>query len=393
MSLLFLMMNFNNTQIAFADKSNSDLKRSYWLFKIIGWNWLIKIGPALLKVFMPLYFPIPIIKTTIFKQFCGGESIADCEKTIAELGKKNVKTILDYSVEGKQEEVVFEANLIEALETIKKAESNTSIPFAVIKLTGFARFELLQKINDNIVLTEIEQNEFERVKQRLNTLCKSSFDANVPLFIDAEETWIQNTIDALALEMMQKYNKTKAIIFNTAQFYRWDRITYLNELLQLAKNENFFVGLKLVRGAYIEKERERALKLNYTDPMQKSKANTDKDFNLALKICVENINHISFCCGSHNEESALYLIELMQQHQLKVNDERIYFAQLLGMSNHISINLANENYNVAKYVPYGPVKDVTPYLIRRAEENTSIAGQTGRELQLILNELERRKNN
>lgn len=384
-------MNFNNTQVAFIDKSNADLKRSYWLFKIIGWNWLIKIGPTLLNIFMPLYFPIPIIRATIFKQFCGGESIADCDKTIEELSKNNVKTILDYSVEGKQEENVFEENLTEALATIKKATNNTAIPFAVIKLTGFARFELFQKMDEKKQLSDKEIAEFERVKTRVNILCEAAFNANIPLFIDAEETWIQNTIDLLALDMMKKHNKTKAIIFNTAQFYRWDRVTYLEELLKIAQRENFVVGLKLVRGAYIEKERARAIKLNYPDPMQKTKTATDSDFNLALKICVENIKHISFCCGSHNEESALHLIKLMDQHQIKNDDERIYFAQLLGMSNHISMNLANKNYNVAKYVPYGPVKEVTPYLIRRAEENTSIAGQTGRELQLIVKELERRK--
>jgi proline dehydrogenase len=384
-------MNFDNTEIAFADKTNADLKRSYWLFKIIGWSWLIKIGPTVLKIFMPFYFPIPIIKATIFKQFCGGESIEDCETTISELANKNVKTILDYSVEGKQQEEVFEENLQEALRTIQKAKQHPFIPFSVIKLTGFARFELLQKMNDKKQLSEKEIAEFEKVKNRVNILCETAFNSEVPLFIDAEETWIQDPIDMLVLEMMQKYNKQKAIVYNTVQLYRWDRLTYFKHLLEIAEKENFFIGMKLVRGAYVEKERERAIKMNYKDPIQKTKEDTDKDFNLALKFCVENINRISFCCGTHNEESSQYLIDLMKQHQLAINDSRIYFAQLLGMSNHISINLAKANFNVVKYVPYGPVKDVTPYLIRRAEENTSIAGQTGRELQLILKELERRK--
>jgi len=384
-------MNFDNTEIAFADKTNADLKKSYWLFKIIGWSWLIKIGPTVLKIFMPFYFPIPIIKATIFKQFCGGESIEDCETTISELANKNVKTILDYSVEGKQQEEVFEENLQEALRTIQKAKQHPFIPFSVIKLTGFARFELLQKMNDKKQLSEKEIAEFEKVKNRVNILCETAFNSEVPLFIDAEETWIQDPIDMLVLEMMQKYNKQKAIVYNTVQLYRWDRLTYFKHLLEIAEKENFFIGMKLVRGAYVEKERERAINMNYKDPIQKTKEDTDKDFNLALKFCVENINRISFCCGTHNEESSQYLIDLMKQHQLAINDSRIYFAQLLGMSNHISVNLAKANFNVAKYVPYGPVKDVTPYLIRRAEENTSIAGQTGRELQLILKELERRK--
>lgn len=384
-------MNFNNTEIAFADKTNADLKKSYWMFKIIGWNWLINIGPSVLKILMPFYFPIPIIKATIFKQFCGGESIEDCETTISELANKNVKTILDYSVEGKQEEEVFEENLQEALRTLQKAKEHPFIPFSVIKLTGFARFELLQKMNDKKQLSEKEIAEFEKVKNRVNILCEAAFNSEIPLFIDAEETWIQDPIDMLVLEMMQKYNKHKAIVYNTVQLYRWDRLTYFKHLLEIAEKENFFIGMKLVRGAYVEKERERAIKMNYKDPIQKTKEDTDKDFNLALKFCVENINRISFCCGTHNEESSQYLIDLMKQHNLSIDDSRIYFAQLLGMSNHISVNLAKANFNVAKYVPYGPVKDVTPYLIRRAEENTSIAGQTGRELQLIQNELKRRR--
>lgn len=386
-------MDFNNTEIAFSGKSNGDLKRSYWLFTIIGWNWLIKLGPVLLKVFMPLWFPIPIIKSTIFKQFCGGESIAECEKTINELSAKNVKTILDYSVEGKEEEAVFDANVQEALAAIEKAKSNPNIPFSVFKPTGFGRFDLLQKVNDKAPLSENEEAEFARIKNRIDIMCAAGHEANLPIFIDAEETWIQNPVDEIALNMMRKYNKKKTIIYNTAQMYRWDRIAYLSELKIIAENEGFYIGMKLVRGAYIEQERDRAEKMGYEDPMQKTQKNTDNDFNLAIKYCVENIDKISLCCASHNEKSNLLLIDLMKEHGISLNDNRIYFAQLLGMSDHISNNMGKGGYNVAKYVPYGPVKDVTPYLIRRAEENTSIAGQTGRELALILNEQRRRKSN
>lgn len=371
--------------------SDKDLKRSYWLFKIIGWNWLIKIGPLMLKIFMPLWFPIPIIKATIFKQFCGGESIEDCEETITKLSKYNVKTILDYSVEGIEQEATFDENVNEALAAIKKATNNQDIPFTVFKVTGFGRFELLEKINAKKDLSVKEKEEFERVKNRIDKMCQASYNAKIPVFIDAEETWIQDAIDDIALNMMQKYNTKTAIIYNTAQLYRWDRLNYIKELHEKAKKESFFIGLKLVRGAYIEKERERAQKMGYKDPMQKTKSDTDKDFNLALKYCIENINDISICCGSHNEESTLYLIDLMKKLNLTNNDNRIYFAQLLGMSDHISMNIAKENYNTAKYVPYGPVKDVTPYLIRRAQENTSVKGQTGRELSLILKEQKRRK--
>ncbi len=384
-------MDFNNTEIAFSGKKNTDLTRSYWLFKIIGWNWLIKIGPALLKIFLPLWFPIPMIKATIFKQFCGGENINDCEKTIKSLSDRNVKTILDYSVEGMEEEEVFDENEKEILSAIQKAKSNLNIPFCVFKITGFGRFRLLEKVNANQTLNPKEQEEYNSVLSRINTMCKAGYDNNIPIFIDAEETWIQDVIDNIVLDMMRAYNKEKAIIYNTAQLYRWDRLAYIKKLNEIATKENFYIGLKLVRGAYIEKERARAERLRYKDPMQKTKVDTDKDFNLALKYCVENINKISICCGSHNEASNIFLTELMAEHQLKKDDNRIYFAQLLGMSDHISMNLSQANYNVAKYVPYGPVKDVTPYLIRRAQENTSVAGQTGRELSLILKEKARRK--
>jgi len=384
-------MDFNNTEIAFLGKSNSDLTRSYWLFKIIGWNWLIKIGPAVLQIFLPLWFPIPIIKATIFKQFCGGENINECEKTITDLSSNNIKTILDYSVEGKEEETVFDENVKEVLATLHKAKSTDNIPFSVFKPTGFGRIDLLEKVNLNTPLTKNEKEEFDRVRNRINTICKAGFDNKTPIFIDAEESWIQNTIDDIALEMMKKYNKETAIIFNTAQLYRWDRLPYLKNLKTIADMEGFYIGMKLVRGAYIEKERERAAKMNYKDPMQKTKEDTDNDYNLALKFCIENIHKISFSCASHNENSTEYLVKLMKEHNLNKNDSRIYFAQLLGMSDHISMNLAQANYNVAKYVPYGPVKDVTPYLIRRAQENTSISGQTGRELSLIQKEKARRK--
>ncbi len=384
-------MDFNNTEIAFSGMSNKDLKRSYWLFKIIGWNWLISISPLLLKIFMPLWFPVPIIKATIFKQFCGGESIDDCQKTIEKLSQQNVNTILDYSVEGIEDEAIFDANVKEALNAIKKAKNNPNIPFSVFKVTGFGRFDLLEKINSKKELSANETQDFETIKGRIDEMCQYAFDNDIPIFIDAEETWIQDTIDDIALEMMRKYNTSKAIIYNTTQFYRWDRLTYLQELKQVAEKEGFYLGIKLVRGAYIEKERERAAKMGYKDPMQSTKINTDKDFNLALKYCIENISRISFCCGSHNEESSTYLAQLMKDHQISSNDSRIYFAQLLGMSDHISMNMSAANYNIAKYVPYGPVKKVTPYLIRRAQENTSVAGQTGRELSLILKEQARRK--
>lgn len=386
-----MTINFDNTEVAFSGMTNKDLKRSYWLFKVIGWNWLIKISPFLLKVFLPLYFPIPLIRATIFKQFCGGESIEGCRSSINQLGKSNIKTILDYSVEGKAEESVFNDNVTETIKAIETAKGDDNIPFSVFKPTGFGRFELFQKINSNQNLTATEEKEYERVVGRIDMICKRASDLSVPVFIDAEETWIQDPIDEIAINMMRKYNGKEVIVYNTAQMYRKDRLAYLKELLAIAENEDFLLGLKLVRGAYIEKERARAEKMGYEDPMQKTKADTDKDFDLGIQFCMNNIDRISFCCASHNEKSNLLLAKLMSEKGIATDDKRVYFAQLLGMSDHISKNMAKANFNVAKYVPYGPVKDVTPYLIRRAEENTSIAGQTGRELSLILKELDRRK--
>jgi proline dehydrogenase len=386
------MLDFSNTEIAFQYKSTKDLKKAYWLFKIIGYNWLIKVGPSLLNVALKLHLPVlGIIKNTVFKQFCGGETINECETVINTLGKYNVKTILDYSVEGKENEHEFDKNVNQVLATIDKAKDNPNIPFSVFKPTGFARFSLLEKINAHKPLSVEEENEFERVRTRIDKMCQYAYQLNVPIFIDAEESWIQDVIDDLALEMMKKYNKEKAIVYNTAQMYRVDRLAYLKGLLAEAEKEDFYIGMKLVRGAYMEKERERAEKYGYESPIQPNKEATDRDFDLALKFCVQHFNRFAVCCGTHNENSSLLLTQLMSQNNIEKNNPKIYFAQLYGMSDHISFNLAKAGYNVAKYVPYGPVKDVIPYLIRRAQENTSVAGQQSRELFLIKKELQRRK--
>jgi proline dehydrogenase len=294
-------------------------------------------------------------------------------------------------VEGKTSEEDFDATVDEILATIERAKNDPQIPFAVFKVTGIARFGILEKANsDEAKLTDIEKAELRSVYERVNKICEEGFKNNVPVFIDAEETWIQDTIDRMVLEMMRKYNKQQAIIFNTLQMYRHDRLAFLQRELELSKSENFHLGIKLVRGAYMEKERERAEKNHYPSPIQPDKQSCDKDFNLALELMVNNIDSMSFCAGTHNEESALFLIDLLSKNGISSTDKRIYFAQLLGMSDHISFNLAYHGYNVAKYVPYGPIKEVMPYLLRRADENTSVAGQTGRELSLIMKERKRR---
>lgn len=387
-----LMISFDNTEKAFISKSNADLKRSYRLFKIIGNPTFVKLGGIFTPLALNLHLPIKgLIRNTIYKQFVGGETIEDCNETIAELGKYNIGTILDYSVEGKESETDFDACCKETVETIHRAKGDKNIPFCVFKVTGLARFGLLEKVSARQELSGVEQQEWERVKGRVNQICLEAHVHNKPVFFDAEESWIQQAIDDLCNENKIKFNKEKAIVYNTYQLYRHDRFIYLDECIKHAKENNYHIGAKLVRGAYMEKERRRAKEMGYPSPIQPNKEGSDKDYDLALELCVKNLAHVSLCAGTHNEKSSLFLVALMEKHAIAHNDPRIYFSQLLGMSDHISYNLSLAGYNVAKYVPYGPVKEVLPYLLRRAAENTSVKGQTGRELSLIIKEKERRK--
>jgi proline dehydrogenase len=384
------MVSFDNTKIAFISKSDFDLKKSYWLFKLMSKPMLVKYGGGLAPIGLKLGFK-GLIKNTIFKQFVGGEDIKDCNNAIEQLGKYNIGTILDYSVEGKESETDFDACCKETIETIHRAKGDKNIPFCVFKVTGLARFDLLEKVTSGQSLTKAEAEEYQRVKDRVNKICSEAYNNNKPVFIDAEETWIQQAIDDLANENMARYNKNSAIVYNTFQLYRKDRLEYLNKSVAMGKTNGYHVGAKLVRGAYMEKERKRAAERGYASPIQDSKENSDRDYNAALEFCVKNIDCMGLCAGTHNEKSSLILVDLMQKKNIAPDDKRIYFSQLLGMSDHISYNLSQSNYNVAKYVPYGPVKEVLPYLIRRAQENTSVKGQTGRELSLIIKEKERRK--
>ena len=387
------MISFDNTEIAFRYKSNKDLKRAHRLFKLVGKPWLVRFGKWITPIAFKLRLPISgLIKSTIFRQFCGGESIDDCNATIATLHEYRVGTILDYSVEGKVEEDDFDATCNEIVATLEKASGNPAIPFAVFKVSGISRHGLLEKLNQpENELSDAERKEFADVLARVDKICAKALEVKTPVFIDAEETWIQNTIDQLALSMMKKYNKEWAVVYNTAQMYRHDRLDYLKHLLNDAKRENFLLGIKLVRGAYMEKERERAIEKNYPSPIQPDKKSCDKDFDLALTFMVDNLDRFAICAGTHNENSSELLTQLIANKTLEKTDKRIYFAQLLGMSDHISFNLAHQGYQVAKYVPYGPVKEVMPYLLRRADENTSVAGQTSRELNLLSKERARRR--
>ncbi|HYG51355.1 MAG TPA: proline dehydrogenase family protein [Flavobacteriales bacterium] len=383
-------VSFENTEIAFKNKSDRELKKAWWLFKIVASPFLVKMGRIFAKPALYLGFK-PLFKKTIFKQFCGGENIEECEKTIEQLGKFNIGTILDYSVEGETSEENLDHTKKEIILTTQKAKGNKNIPFCVFKVTGVVRFEILEKVSAGVKLSAEEEEEWKRGVKRVEEICFAAAGAQTPIFIDAEESWIQQAIDDLATEMMKRINKTEVIIFNTYQLYRHDRLAYLKREVEAAKTGGYKVGAKLVRGAYMEKERKRAEERNYPSPIQPDKASSDRDYDAALEYCVKHIDTVSICAGSHNEKSSLKLTELMAANAIAPNDKRIYFAQLLGMSDHISYNLADAGYNVAKYVPYGPVKEVLPYLIRRAQENTSVKGQTGRELGLIIKERERRK--
>jgi proline dehydrogenase len=386
------IVDFSNTEVAFQSKTNQELRNSYLLFKAIGYNWLVQAGPKMVEFCFSIGLPINgIIRRTVFHQFCGGINIEDCESNIQLMHKYGVGTILDYSVEGEEKEETFEETAAEIIKTIHKAKGNPAIPFSVFKVTGVARLSLLEKVNNKETLTEEETKAFERVKNRIDHICKTAHDNQVRLFIDAEETWIQAAIDGLVTEMMEKYNRERIIVYNTIQFYRHDRLQYLKESISHARTSGYFYGVKLVRGAYMEKESLRAKEMGYPDPIQPNKAASDRDYNKGLKVCIDNMDIVSICAGTHNEDSCTYLMEQMKLANIEPNDKRIYFSQLFGMSDHLSYNLGHAGYNVAKYLPYGPVRAVLPYLFRRAQENTSVQGQAGRELSLVQKELSRRR--
>ena len=383
---------FDNTQIAFSLKTDTELDRAYFLFKMIANEPLVRIGTAVTNFALKANLPVEgLIRATVFDHFCAGVNEDDSLKVVDNLFTKGVSSVLDYSVEGKEEEEQFDAVLEKTLKLIDFAKEKMAIPFAVFKPSGFGRIDLYEVVSLGKKLTQSETEEWNRVVARFEKVCKAAYDSDVALLIDAEESWMQDAVDTLVEEMMMKYNKSKSIVFNTLQMYRWDRLDYLKKLHEKAKQESFFIGMKLVRGAYMEKENERAIANNYPTPICASKEATDENYNVAVKYMVDHIDTMSIFEGTHNEASTYFLMNLLEQKGIKSTDERIWFGQLYGMSDNISFNLAAEGYNVAKYLPFGPVKDVMPYLIRRAEENTSVAGQTSRELAMIKAERNRRK--
>jgi len=383
---------FENTEIAFSLKSDSELERAHFLFKMISIEPLVRIGTAATNFAIKAHLPVEgLIRSTVFDHFCGGVNEDDCISVIDKLYEKGVSSVLDYSVEGKENENEFDAARDMVLKLIDFCEAKKSMPFVVFKPTGFGRFYLYEKQGKGEQLTEKEQVEWDKIVERFDVVCKKAKKYDVAVLIDGEESWMQDAADALVTTMMQKYNTEKPIVYNTLQMYRHDRLAFLKKELEKAKTGNYYLGFKLVRGAYMEKENKRANEKGYLSPICKSKQETDLNFNTTLNFILDNLEDISIVAGTHNEESSYLLMKLMQEKELKNNDSRVWFAQLYGMSDHISFNLSNNGYNVAKYIPFGPVKDVMPYLIRRAEENTSVSGQTSRELNLLNQEKKRRK--
>ncbi len=382
---------FSNTKTAFAIKTDTELERAYFLFKMIQSEPLVRIGTAVTKFALKAHMPVEhLIRASVFDHFCGGITEEDCIPVIDKMYAKKVHSILDYSVEGKETEEQFDLALDKTLKILDFVKEKDSIPFAVFKPTGFGRFALYQKITEKKTLTPSEQDEWNRVLERYEKVSKKAYENDVPLLIDAEESWMQDAADDLIEKLMENYNKDKAIIFNTLQMYRHDRMAYLQKLHTKAKEKGFYIGMKLVRGAYMEKERERAKEIGYESPICKDKDATDKNFDTAVRYMMKN-DKMAIFAGTHNEKSSYLLMELAEKENISKSDTRMWFGQLYGMSDHISFNLAENGYNVAKYLPFGPVRDVMPYLIRRAEENTSVSGQTSRELRLLKQERKRRK--
>ncbi len=387
-------MLLDNTKNGFILKSNFELKKAYFLFKVISSRTLTKFGKNILELSLKLKLPVLfIVRATVFRQFCSGENLQESFKTVKKLNDKNVKSYLHYSVEGLENEKTYDDSLKEVIRSIEFAASKNILDFTVFKPTAIASSDILNKVTEEKELSDFEKGLYDRIVDRFDIICKTAFENQIKILVDAEESWFQGAIDDIVLNMMIKYNKQSTIVFNTSQMYRHDRLKYLNELKKLSIENSFHVGVKLVRGAYIEKENKRAKKHNYKSPICESKDATDVNFNEGAKFILSNLDNFSLFCGSHNEKSIYDILDIMKKGKMQKNNPKIWFGQLYGMSDNISFNLAEEGYNVIKYLPFGPIKEVIPYLIRRAEENTSVKGQTSRELQLIKRELKRRRSN
>ena len=385
-------LDFRDTATAFAGKSDAELREKYRLFKLLNSPFLNAVGTRMAKFALSVGLPVQgLIKETIFEQFCGGETISESEPVINLLARARIGSILDYSVEGKATEEDFDKTRDEIIRTIERAKGDPNLPFSVFKVTGVAPLGTLEKLSKKKKLDAKGQAKCERIHTRVNEICEFAHSVGQPVFIDAEESWIQDAIDRLATEMMEKYNRRRPIVYNTLQMYRHDRLQYLRDARKQAEADGYVLAVKLVRGAYMEKERARAEEMGYESPIQPDKKATDRDYNAALEYCLDHVEDVAFVAGTHNERSTHLLAQMMHQRGLSHDHKHIFYSQLYGMSDNLSYVLAKNGYSVSKYVPYGPVADAVPYLIRRAEENSSVTGQMSRELELISLELERRR--
>jgi proline dehydrogenase len=402
------VISFDNTEFAFEYKSESQLKKAKFLFSLMGKPWIVKIGTRLAPWSIRAGLPVKgVIRNTIFKQFVGGETLEETAHVAKNLSRYHVQVILDYGVEGKEGEENFDHARDEFIRVINYAATQPNIPFMSVKVTGFARFALLEKLDETMDngerplmkrymkaiagLSMDEQSEWERVRKRMMSICETAAEKKIGVMVDAEETWVQDPVDALTILMMDTFNKQRVVVYNTIQHYRIDRLQFLKDSYEAAMQRNFILGAKLVRGAYMEKERKRATEMNYPSPIQPDKESTDRDFNAGIEFSIEHIDRIALIVASHNEYSNLYATRLLKQKGLPLNHPHVHWSQLYGMSDNITFNLAHAGCSVSKYLPFGPIRDVIPYLMRRAQENTSVKGQTGRELALIKKELKRRK--
>ena len=402
-------ISFDNTEVAFAHRTNEDLKQAHWLYSMMGKPWLVKLGTSLAPWSIRAGLPVKgLIRKTIFRQFVGGESLDETVAVTRRMAEYNVKVILDYGVEGKEGEENYDQACNEFIRVINFASTQPNVPFMSVKVTGIARFGLLEKLDTlmhaaeatslvkryHAALAELdamESKDWQRVHERIKKICEAADKANIGFLVDAEETWIQDPVDALIMVMMDEYNREKLVIYNTVQLYRHDRLTFLMQSYEAALERNFLLGIKLVRGAYMEKERKRAKSKGYPSPIQPDKISCDKDYNEAVRFCIDRLEQIGVIIASHNEQSNLLGVQLLSEKGLPPDHAHVHFSQLFGMSDNITYNLAKAGCSVSKYLPFGPIKDVVPYLMRRAEENTSVGGQTSRELNLIKREMDRRK--
>ena len=400
-------ISFDNTENAFAYKTDQEIKKARFLFRAMSYPALVKIGTRLTPWSIRTGLPVKgLIRKTIFKQFVGGVTLEQTAPVAKKLGEYGVQVILDYAIEGKHDEKGFDLATEEFIKVINYASTQPNSPFISVKVTAIARFALLEKLDGSLAnttsslmkryevalqtLTAEEKSEWQRVNERINLICKTAAEKNVGVFVDAEETWIQDPVDVLVIKLMEQLNRGKTVVYNTVQLYRHDRLQFLKDSYEAAQQRNFILGAKIVRGAYMEKERKRAKEMGYASPIQPDKESTDRDFNAAIQFCIDHMDQVSLVVASHNEYSNLFTAQLLQQKNIPLNDERVHFSQLYGMSDNISFNLAKAGCNVSKYLPFGPIGDVIPYLMRRAQENTSVKGQRGRELALINKELKRR---